>query len=953
MSDARRERLKDLLHQAMALSPDEQAFFIDKACSSDNDLRLELQGLLAVNAKIPPGFLKSLPPDKKLVAEAMSTYGTLAAGQIFAEHFRLERKLGEGGMGQVWLAEQLSPVQRRVALKLIRAGIYDESVMQRFQVERQSLAMMDHPAIAKVFEAGATPQGQPYFVMEYVPGLPLTEYCDQHKLKIRERLELFIQVCDGVQHAHQKAFIHRDLKPANVLVVDVDGKPQPRVIDFGLVKGVGAQVEDQTALSRWGQFLGTPGYMSPEQADRNVQDVDTRTDVYSLGVILYVLLTGLQPFETARLSPPPVDELLRRLREEDPPRPSGKVSGDRSTGKATAIARCIDSSQLVSTLRGDLDWIAMKALERDRARRYGTPSDLAADLRRYLNHEPVTARPASLTYRFGKYIRRHRVAAGVGLGLIVLLAGFLILQTLELRRTTRERDRADRERDRTARVIDFMTDIFKISDPSEARGNTVTAREILDKASNDIQKGLARDPEVSSQMMHAMANTYLNLGLYGRAHELAKQALDARSSLLGINDPKTLSSMSLLGWILTRERHDVEAEKIDRQALEAESRMLAPGDALTLETMDHLAVTVQHLGRYEEAVKLEREVVMSAVRSLGPENALTLQAMNHLGIVLLLQGNYSEAATMFRRLLDIERRVLGTDHPETLKALDNLAAVLIDEDRAAEAEPLLREALAVQQRVLGPEHQNTASAMQNLASMLVEERRLEEGEKLTREALKIRQRTLGPEHWDTLNSEFNLGAALYAEGRFGDAEILQRQTLASRIRVLGPKNPSTLLTQSTLAETLIQEGQYVEAEKLARDAFESQIKSLGPWHRSTLHALKQLGKVLARTKRYPEASQLFREVIEKQSGAAGHEHPWQVWYGFACVAAAANRSDDAVTFLKEAVNHGFRDGVGMAADSDLQSLRDVADFRQIVSQLTPPSAVNSVRSASGAFSRRE
>jgi serine/threonine protein kinase len=286
--------VKELLHQAIALGPESRAKFLDEACAADSELRAELDSLLSVGDQLSAEFLQS-PPAHEFGADGGGVGAAgLAEGQLFAERFQLVRKLGEGGMGQVWLAEQTVPVRRPVALKLIKAGMYDEAVVRRFQSERQSLAIMDHPAIAKVFDAGATPQGQPYLVMEYVPGLPITEYCDQHRLKIPERLELFIRACEGVQHAHQKAIIHRDLKPANILIVEVDGEPKPRIIDFGLAKATTVQLTEETLHTRIGQFLGTPGYMSPEQVDPNILDVDTRTDVYSLGVVLYVLLTGLQ-----------------------------------------------------------------------------------------------------------------------------------------------------------------------------------------------------------------------------------------------------------------------------------------------------------------------------------------------------------------------------------------------------------------------------------------------------------------------------------------------------------------------------------------------------------------------------------------------------------------------------------------------------------------------------------
>jgi WD40 repeat protein len=415
------------------LGPESRAKFLDEACAADSELRAELDSLLSVGDHLSAEFLQS-PPAHEFGADGGGVGAAgLAEGQLFAERFQLVRKLGEGGMGQVWLAEQTVPVRRPVALKLIKAGMYDEAVVRRFQSERQSLAIMDHPAIAKVFDAGATPQGQPYLVMEYVPGLPITEYCDQHRLKIPERLELFIRACEGVQHAHQKAIIHRDLKPANILIVEVDGEPKPRIIDFGLAKATTVQLTEETLHTRIGQFLGTPGYMSPEQVDPNILDVDTRTDVYSLGVVLYVLLTGLQPFETKRREKPPLDVWLRQLREEEPPSPSTKLSSDPDTASATSAARGTEPKQLASELKGDLDWIAMKALERDRERRYGTPAELAAELRHYLNHEPVTARPTSAGYQLAKYIRRHRIATLVTamvvlLGVITSVAGLVAVR---------------------------------------------------------------------------------------------------------------------------------------------------------------------------------------------------------------------------------------------------------------------------------------------------------------------------------------------------------------------------------------------------------------------------------------------------------------------------------------------------------------------------------------------
>jgi eukaryotic-like serine/threonine-protein kinase len=930
------EHVKELLYRAMQLEPVQRAQFLDQACSSDAALRAEVESLLSVDEDVRSSFLQSSPLGADLPRS--DDIPALKPGQVFAQRFRLVRKLGEGGMGQVWLAEQTSPVRRQVALKLIKAGMYDESVVKRFQAERQSLAVMDHPAIAKVFDAGTTPQGQPYFVMEYVPGLPITEYCDQKKLSIPERLKLFIQACEGVQHAHQKAIIHRDLKPANILVVEVDGKPVPRIIDFGLAKATTLPAEGQSLFTQLGHFMGTPGYMSPEQVDPNVQDVDTRTDVYSLGVILYVLLVGLQPFETRQKQP--LDEWLRKLREEEPPRPSTKVSTDRDTPIATAAARATEPRQLVSLLRGDLDWITMRAVEKDRARRYGAPSELAADIRRYLNHEPVAARPASAGYRLRKYTRRHRAAVGVAAGLVLLLAAFSILQAVQLRRITRERDRANRERDRATRITDFMTGMFKVSDPSEARGNSVTAREILDKASKDMGTGLAKDPEVQSQMMEVMARTYTNLGLFARAHELAKGALDAQLRRHGPDDPKTLESMAQFGWILDHEGHYSEAEKLERQALASERRIVGTDDPLTLETMDRLAFVLLHEGRYDETEKLEREAIEAATRRLGPESAQTLQSMDYLGGVLFSEARYAAAEQEFRQLLDVARRVWGPDYPMTLFAMGNLALALEAQGRLAEAEPLLREALAGSRRVLGPEHFNTVNAMENSGELFAKEGHLAEAEKIFREALGIWFRTLGPEHPATLMAQSNLAGVLLKEGHTHEAEKLQRETLAAEVKVLGLEHHETFVSQSRLAEILIREGDYTEAEKIARKAFAVQLRTLGTQHDDTVDTLRELGKAMAYRHHYVEASRLFRDAIEKKDNSKGQGAPFSVWYAFACVAVAGNHPDDALSYLQEAINRGYKNVDGLIADEDLKGLRPDPKFQELVTALKhPPTSI--------------
>lgn len=672
--------------------------------------------------------------------------------------YRLVKKLGEGGMGEVWLAEQTAPVKRQVAIKFVCPGIFSGSLLHRFQWERQSLAMMEHPAIAKVYEAGSNATGEPYLVMEYVPGLPITDYCDAKKLTIPERLQLFIRVCEGVQHAHQKAIVHRDLKPANILVVEVDGQPMPRIIDFGLAKTALPCSDDQTTLqTQAGSILGTPGYMSPEQVDPAVGDVDTRTDVYSLGVVFYVLLTGLLPFD---VKGKPVHEMLQQLREQDAPRPSIRV-GTEEDGTSNAAARGTEPGQLRTALAGDLDWIAMKALEKDPNRRYGTPSDLAADVRRFLANEPILARPASASYKLKKYVRRHRIGAGFAVSMALVLAAFTFMQARQLRRTTRERDRADR-------VTEYMAGMFKVSDPSEARGNTITAREILDKASGNIDSGLAQDPELQAQMMVLMSRVYGSLALYPRSETLARQAVAIRSRELGSDHPQTQEAMDRLEWALNREGKVREAEKLELETLDIRRRVLGTDNSSTATSMAYLGWSLEEQRRYAEAEELQRQALAIRRRVLGPEHRDTLTSMNDLADNLARTGRLAEAEELERETLEIRRRVLGNDHADTLQTMNNLAVALIQQGRYPDAEKLERETLEIQSRVLGNDHIETLKSMNNLGVTLVSEGRYTEAEKLMRELIEREVRVQGPEGPGTALAVYNLACM---EARAGKRDL--------------------------------------------------------------------------------------------------------------------------------------------------------------------------------------
>jgi eukaryotic-like serine/threonine-protein kinase len=757
---------------------------------------------------------KSTPHNSGISSDPEATLDSAAApvGAFVANlgsigPFRLIRKLGEGGMGQVWLAEQSAPVKRQVALKIIKAGHYDDSAVLRFDVERQALAIMDHPAIAKVFDAGSTPEGQPYFVMEYVPGLAITTYCDQKHLSVQERLALFIKVSEGVQHAHQKAIMHRDLKPSNILVVEVDGKPMPRIIDFGIAKAISQQAEAETLVTRAGGMVGTPGYMSPEQADPTVPDVDTRTDVYSLGVVLYELLTGVLPFDSKQWQTKPFHVMLRQLHEEDPPSPSTRISAD-STWTTAAQRRNTDPRQLASLLRGDLDWITLKALEKDRARRYGAASDLGADVGRYLRNEPVVARPASTAYRTKKYIQRHKFGVAAVTAMALLLIAFGAMQTIQLRRITRERDRADR-------VTVFMKGMFKVSNPSEARGNDIRAREILDKSAKDIDTGLANDPELQAQMMNVMGTVYQSLGLTSKAEPLLRRALEIQQRTLGLRNPDTLQSQQDLAIAAVAASHYPEAEKLCRETMETRRQVLGPEHHDTIDSMVQLARILGFESRYDEAEKLNRDALEVARRN-WPQDRLTATALSLLADTLTHEGKYPEAEKAAREALQMDRQALGSDHPSVLRDLFNLGGILTREQHYADAEEIYKEVIESARRVLGPQHPGTLAAMGNLTSVLTSEQRYADAEKLYREVVGAQRQTLGPEHASTLLTLGNLGSLLIKEKKYSEAEKVLREALAGLRRVLGASHDVTANAALNLARVLALESKRDEAFVILR-----------------------------------------------------------------------------------------------------------------------------------------
>ncbi len=801
--------------------------------------------------------------------------------------YQLVRRLGQGGMGEVWLAEQKVPVRRRVALKLIAGGLNTREAIARFDSERQALALMDHSAIAKVFDAGATPEGAPYFVMEYVAGIAITEFCDKHRLSTRERLDLFIQVCEGVQHAHQKAIIHRDLKPSNILVTEVDGKPAPKIIDFGVAKALTQKLSDATMFTRAGAMVGTPEYMSPEQASSSGEDIDTRTDVYSLGIIFYELLAGAPPIVLSKVA---LEEFLRRLREEEPAKPSTKISTQNAaTSTDVARKRHTDPQALARQLRGELDSIALKALEKERSRRYASASEFAADVKRYLNNEPVLAVPPSIAYRAGKFARRHRAALTTACAFALVL---IVASIVSIRQSLR----ANREAAASERVTDFMTQMFKVSDPGQARGNSITAREILDKASKDIDIGLANDPQLQSRMMNVMGTVYDNLGLFAQAEPLLRHALETRRQTLGNRNKDTLQSMYQLAEVLTWEGKTAEAEKLCRESYDGRKIVLGPENRDTLISMTWLPWILFIEGHYPEAEKLDRDAIEIARRALGPQDKVTLSAMSRLGAVLSEEGKYPEAESLLQEVVEARRQTLGPEHPDTLGSTSNLANLLKRENKYAEAEKLDADALPIFQRVFGPENPKTLIATENLA-------------------IDVKD-----------------------QGRYAEAEKLERPAVEMEIRKFGIDNRSTLIAISNLAETLTKEGQYPEAEKLLRQAIDAKRRTMGPDHPSVLTSMDSLGNVLKKEKRYAEAEKTYREVLDDRTRVLGVANPYtsDSAYGLACVLALEGKRDDAITNLQFAADHALStdERKGLANDPDLAALHADPRFAAIVAAAT-------------------
>ena len=862
MDSERWKQIDNLLQSALEHPPEERDAFLRQACAGDEVLEREIRSLLAAQQEAR-SFLES--PAIEVAAKALGRQqgdGAQVTGHDDFGRYHILRPLGEGGMGTVYLAEQREPIRRSVALKLVKAGMSTREVMARFESERQALALMDHPAIAKVLDAGSTLQGAPYFVMEYVAGIPITAYCDNHRLNTRERLELFVRVCEGVQHAHQKAIIHRDLKPSNILVAEVDGHPAPKIIDFGIAKALSQKLTEQTIYTRLGTLVGTPEYMSPEQALSSCEDIDTRTDVYSLGVIFYELLAGAPPIELRKIA---WDEFLRRLREEDPPKPSTKLRTQApATSTEVAHNRQTDPPALVRQMRGDLDSIASKALEKDRARRYDSPSDFAADIGRYLRHEAVLAVRPSVAYRARKFARRYRVALVTAAAVVLVLIAAAAISIRQSIRANREAAVAQAVNDFLQNDLLAQASAATQSGPAAKPNPHLEVRTALDRAAARIGGKFAGQPEVEAAIRDTIAQTYEDLGLYPEARKQFEQALDLRRRALGARNPKTLKSLSRLGRIAHLQGRYPEAEGFVSQALAIQRQVLGPEHPDTLGSMNNLAGDYHAEGKYPQAEALHSQVLELQRRVLGPEHPSTLASMHNLAMDYDEEGKYAQAEALDSQTLELQRRVLGAEHPDTLWSMNNLANVYFGEGKYPQAEALHSQLLEIRRRVLGPEHPDTLASMNNLAAVYENEGKYPQAEALHTQLLKIGRRVLGPEHRLTLLSMENLAVDYGNEGKYVQAEALYGQTVEANRRVLGPAHPDTLLTLSDFASMCQRRGKYALAETYAVQALAGRRQALGSEHPDTMASEADLALAYLSQGKFAEAEPLAREAFETE-----------------------------------------------------------------------------------------
>ena len=879
--------------------------FLEEACHGDAELRSRVDALLDAHNQTN-GFMAAPVGVVRLNDETSNSETPIAESPgDFIGPYKLLQEIGEGGMGVVFMAEQKSPVRRKVALKIVKPGLDTRDVIARFEAERQALALMDHPNIARVLDAGSEKRGRPFFVMELVHGISITEYCNQAKLTTRDRLKLFIPVCHAVQHAHQKGIIHRDIKPSNILVTLHDGKPIAKVIDFGIAKAVDCRLTEKTLFTRFGEFIGTPAYMSPEQTQLSGLDVDTRSDVYALGALLYELISGVPPFGTERFSGSSHDEVIRIIRDEDPPKPSAMISTLGAQLPTIAENRKTEPQLLENSVRGELDWIVMQAMEKDRTQRYESASDLARDIERYLDDEIVTARPPSTSYRMQKFFRRHWVAVAVSLAFTTVLvaatvvSGVLAWKANDAARAAKRmlmaeaeaRREADAERENarvanataeaeaikakreaaiSSAVATFLNkDLLAQANPANHPNRNVTLRTVLDRAAARID-GKFEDPIVEAAVRSTIGETYRQLTEYKSAERHLVRAWDLYRDKLGNDSAESLAATNRLARLYIDQGKLVEVDKLLTGALSSGEKTLGLDHPDVLESMTIAALLHHNRGQYHEAEILLTSVLARRRRLLGDSHRDTLMATNDLAYVFMSQGRYDKARPM---LLDTFERILKQKnewHPDSIAVAYNLASLHRSQGRVEEARDLEKKVLERVRSVFGEQHQKTLICLNNLAMSYFDDKNFEDAEPLFQKVLETQLHRLGEDHPDTLTTMHNLASLLQDLNRSEEAEAMYLKAWRGRRLTLGDIHPDTLATQNNLAYFYLTEARYEDAAPHYKQAATLTADRYGPDHLNTIISSTMHGYCQLQQGNPELAETIFRRVLS--TGSIGSHH---------------------------------------------------------------------------------